>query len=123
VVAHGARDADAARFGEPFEACRDVHAVAMDVIVLDDDVAEIDADAEPDLPILRHVPSALRHALLQFNRAPHGVTTLANSTRAPSPINLTMRPWCAAIFGSMNSLRCAFSAASVPASSAAIRRL
>jgi hypothetical protein len=49
-------------------------------------------------------------------------TTLANSTRAPSPMSLTMRPWCSAILGSMNSLRCALSAASVPAWSAAMSR-
>ena len=50
-------------------------------------------------------------------------TTLANSTSAPSPMSLTIRPWCSAIAGSMNSRRWAFSRASVPASSAPMSRL
>src|SRR5208282_2314898 len=35
-------------------------------------------------------------------------TTLAYSTNKPSPVVLTMRPRCSAIFGSTNSLRSAF---------------
>ena len=73
VVAHGARDADAARLGQRLESRGDVHAVTVNVVILDDDVAEIDPDPEPDLPVRRHVPSALRHALLQLDRAADGV--------------------------------------------------
>src|SRR5258708_36097310 len=50
-------------------------------------------------------------------------TTLANSTSMPSPVVLTMRPLCSAIFGSISSRRCALSRASVPSSSAPISRL
>jgi hypothetical protein len=50
-------------------------------------------------------------------------TTLANSTSAPSPMSLTMRPWCVAIVGLMNSRRSALRRASVPSSSAAMSRL
>ena len=48
LVANGLRDADAAGLGEPFQAGRDVHPVAVDIVAVDDDVAEIDADAELD---------------------------------------------------------------------------
>ena len=48
LIAHRRGDADAARLGQRLEPRRDVHAVAEDVVVLDDDVAEIDADAELD---------------------------------------------------------------------------
>ena len=49
-------------------------------------------------------------------------TTLPNSTMAPSPISFTMRPLWAATAGSKMVSRCRFRAASVPASSAPIRR-
>jgi len=49
-------------------------------------------------------------------------TALANSTRAPSPIRLTIRPPCAATRGSKRSAQSARSAASVAASSSPISR-
>ena len=42
-------DADAAGLGERLQPRGDVDAVAVDVVAVDDDVAEIDADAEHDL--------------------------------------------------------------------------
>ena len=47
----------------------DVDAVAVDVLALDDHVAEVDADAERDALGLGHVPLALGHALLDRDRA------------------------------------------------------
>ena len=49
-------------------------------------------------------------------------TTLANSTSRPSPVVLTMRPLCSAIFGSRSSRRSALRRSSVPSSSAPISR-
>src|SRR5206468_8880277 len=49
-------------------------------------------------------------------------TTLANSTSRPSPVILTMRPLCSAIFGSRSSWRNALRRSSVPSSSAPISR-
>jgi hypothetical protein len=49
-------------------------------------------------------------------------TTLANSTRNPSPVVLKSRPRCAAIVGSINSDRMDFSCRSVPSSSTPIKR-
>ena len=48
--------------------------------------------------------------------------TLENSISSPSPVVLTRRPRCSAILGSMSSLRMDLSCASVPASSASMRR-
>ena len=73
LVAHGARDADAAGLGEHFEPRRDVDAVAKDVVVLDDHVAEIDADAELDPPRRRDVGVASRHPALDLGRAQHRI--------------------------------------------------
>jgi hypothetical protein len=49
-------------------------------------------------------------------------TALANSTKAPSPMSLTIRPEWAAIVGSISSRRKALSRDSVPASSMPMRR-
>ena len=52
VVVDRPRDQDAARLGELLQAGGDVDAVAVDVLAIDDHVAEIDADAELE-PVLR----------------------------------------------------------------------
>jgi signal transduction histidine kinase len=49
-------------------------------------------------------------------------TTLANSTRSPSPVVLTMRPRCSVIFGSISSARIDRRRLRVPSSSAPISR-
>ena len=58
------RDADAAGLGQRFEAGGDIDAVTEDVAVLDDDIANVHADAELDrliggTPALRSVIAAL----------------------------------------------------------------
>ena len=73
LIAHRARDTDAAGVGDHFEARRHVDAVAKDVVVLDDDVAQIDADAELDPPRRRDVGVASRHPALNLGSAQHGV--------------------------------------------------
>src|SRR5258708_9257650 len=61
LVAHGARDADPAGFGERFQASCDIDAVAEDVVVLSDDVAEVDADTKPDAALVGHCRFAIDH--------------------------------------------------------------
>ena len=56
-----------------FEAGGDVHAVAVDVVILDDDVAEVDADAERDAPVLGQLSLALGDAVLDRDRAFDGI--------------------------------------------------
>ncbi len=70
LVADRARDADAARLGQLLQARGDVDAVAEDVVVLADHVAEVDADPELDLALA--APTSLlraRHAALDLDRA------------------------------------------------------
>src|ERR1700757_4854150 len=57
------------RSGQGFEARRDVDAVAEDVVLVDDDVAEIDADAEIDAPLGWHIGVARGHLALDLDRA------------------------------------------------------
>ena len=71
LVAGRARDADAARRRQRFDARRHVNAVAVDVVAHDDDVADVDADAEHDAPVLRNVGVSRRHRALDFHGALH----------------------------------------------------
>ncbi len=73
LVAHDPADADATRLGQRFEAGGDVDAVAEDVAFIDDDVADIDADAELDAPIGRYANVAVGHLALNVDRAAHRV--------------------------------------------------
>ena len=41
-------DADAARFGNSFKACCDVDPIAEDIVVVDDDVANVNTDTKLD---------------------------------------------------------------------------
>jgi hypothetical protein len=47
LIVHASRDADATRLSNGLDPRRDIDTVAQEVAVLDDDVAEIDADAKP----------------------------------------------------------------------------
>jgi hypothetical protein len=73
VIAHHSADADTARFGEGLQSCRDIHAVAEDVVLLDNHVAEVDADAESDTLVLGRFGIAFRHAALDLHGAAHGI--------------------------------------------------
>ena len=63
LVVDAAGDADAARLGQALQPRRDIDAVAVEVVALDDDVAEIDADAQHDTPRLRQV--RIRSAIIR----------------------------------------------------------
>jgi hypothetical protein len=66
---HLARHADTVRIGQLLEPRGDVDAIAIAVLSLDDDLAEIDADADMDAPALWDVGVALGHAPLQAHYA------------------------------------------------------
>ena len=73
LVAHHPAHADPAGLGQGFEAGGNIDAVAEDVLILDDDVADIDLNAEFDASIGRHSVVALGHPPLHFDRAPHRI--------------------------------------------------
>src|SRR5262249_41875825 len=60
---------DAARLSEPLKPVGDVHAVAVNVIALDDHVAKVDADAEVHTAIGRHARHAFGLDALDLDRA------------------------------------------------------
>jgi hypothetical protein len=73
VIPHGSRDADPAGLCQGFQPRRNIHTVAEDVLLLDDHVAKVDADAEPDPLLLGHLPLAVNHPALDFYCAANGI--------------------------------------------------
>src|SRR5215831_6122602 len=73
LIAHHAADAHFARLGESFEARGDIDAVAVDIALVENHVAEVDADAKLDAPFHRHVGVALCHCLLDLDGATHRI--------------------------------------------------
>ena len=69
MVEDGPRYENATGIGQAFETGRDVDAVAIEVAALDHHVAEIDPDAQYDLPVLRQAGVGRFHGLLQNDRA------------------------------------------------------
>ena len=66
---HVHRNADAARAGQLFDARSDVHAVAINVAVAMNHVADVNADLEFDPPVGRDVMVALGQGALDFDGA------------------------------------------------------
>ena len=63
------RDADAAGLGDAFEPRGNIYAIAVDVAVFDDDIAEMHADPEGDTFLLRGRAVALGHRALHGDSA------------------------------------------------------
>src|SRR5258705_11073361 len=68
VIGH----ADAAGLRDAFQPRRDIHAVAQDVVAIDQHVTQIDADAKQHAYLLRHIPVALSHEILDYDGAIDG---------------------------------------------------
>ena len=68
LISHHPADAYAAWFSQGFKARSDVDTIAEDVVLVDNDVADIDAYAEIDAPIRFHAGVA-RHLALHIDRA------------------------------------------------------
>jgi hypothetical protein len=68
------RQTNPTRLANPFQPCRDIHAVPHEVAVrFLDDVAKMDADAKLDTTFRRQAGVALDHAGLHLEGATHGV--------------------------------------------------
>jgi hypothetical protein len=72
ILLHAGGDANAAGIGEALQPRRHVDAVAEDVVLLDHDVADMDADTELDTLVRRDGGIALGHAALHVDGAAHG---------------------------------------------------
>ncbi len=113
VFLHPRRDADAARLGQRFEACRDIDAITKDVAILGDYVALMYADAERDADVGCRRGVALAHRRLHFCRTAQRVDRTAEFYEQTVAGRLD---------DAMSSARIAFSRCSVPGSSTPISR-
>jgi hypothetical protein len=66
-------NADPARVSDALKAGSNVNALAEDVIVIENDVTDVNADTEFDPLILRYGGILLGHAALDFNRMAHRI--------------------------------------------------
>ncbi len=73
MIAHRARDADAARLRQCLQPRGDVDTVAVNVAAVGDDVAEIDPDPKGNALVLGHLGVAVRHRPLDLDGAAHRI--------------------------------------------------
>jgi hypothetical protein len=66
--AHRTRDNDPARWRFGLQASRDVHAIAVEIVAIDDQVAKVEANAEGDLFCFEASLVGLGDGLLEFDR-------------------------------------------------------
>ena len=82
------RDAHSTRVGQRFQAGGDIHAVAHEIVALDDDIAEIDADTKPQTARLRKIGVLPVEFELDFGGAPnrfHRARELGDDAVASAP--------------------------------------
>src|SRR4029079_6897857 len=73
LVTHHRRTGNAAGPRQRFEPARQVDAIAVEIVTIYNDVADIDANAEFDLAIIRDPGIAIMHAGLDLDSTARGV--------------------------------------------------
>jgi hypothetical protein len=92
LIANDVGNADPTGLGECFEARRDIDAVAKDVAALGDDVAEVDANAKPDAPLVGRLGLAVDHPALHLGGATHPVDDAGKLHQQPVACGLDDAP-------------------------------
>ena len=67
LIANYPAEAYPAGLSQRLQPCRHVHPIAEDVVFFNDYVAEVDADAEPDAPLLGHLGLSVGHPALDLD--------------------------------------------------------
>ena len=122
VLLNTGRHTDSTGIGQTLQPSRNVHSVPENVVILDNDIALVNADTKLDAIIARCSGTSITDMCCHWVAQRNASTTLENSTSKPSPVVLTMRPRCSVIFGSISSARIDLSRLRVPSSSAPISR-
>src|SRR5262249_48632349 len=92
MVSHRLRDDDPASLRQAFEARCDNDAIAEDIVVVVDYIAEVDADAEQGGLVWRIVVTQLGDSMLDFARAPHRLDNTDELRQEPVAGRLDQRP-------------------------------
>jgi hypothetical protein len=79
------RHADPARLGDALKAGDNVDAITEDVVVIENDVTDVNADPKFDPLIRRHGGILFSRAALDFNRAAYGIYDTAELDESAIP--------------------------------------
>jgi hypothetical protein len=92
-------NAKAARFCDPFETHCNIDAVTKDIILCNDNITDVNADAKFDPFVLRHIGIVFGHAALDFVGTSHGVDHAPELNESAVPGILDDAPAMIADFG------------------------
>src|SRR5690242_15058211 len=95
MVSNGARETDPYRLSERLHTRRDIHAIAEDVMLLDDHIPKVDSDMKSDAILLGHRRLAAKHAALDLDRATH---------RIEDALELRQQPVARVLYGATPAL-------------------
>jgi hypothetical protein len=73
LIPHGARDANPARLRKSFQAGRDINGVTEEIVLLNDNVADVHPDAEPHLLTGRSIRILFGHGVLHRDSTLHSI--------------------------------------------------
>ena len=99
LVASGSRNGDSSRFRQPLQSICNVHHITVNIVTLNENVAEVDANAEIKPPFWRDEFVDLRFLLLDFYGAAKGVDHTAELDQYPiahrfdQPTMVRSDPW------------------------------
>ena len=116
------RDADATRLCDALKPRRNVDAVTKDIVLFDNDISDVNPDAEFDPLVLRDVDILFGHAALNFVGTSHGIDHAGELNESAVPGILDDASAMISDLGIEKVFLRAFSCASVPSSSIPIKR-
>src|SRR5216684_647415 len=73
LIPHYTRDANSARLRQSFQASRDIDGIAEEIVALNNDVADVDADPKPHLLADRSISILLGYGVLHRDSTLHGI--------------------------------------------------
>jgi len=85
LIVDGRRDAYAAWLGYAFKASCDIHAVAENIVRLDDDVAYVDAHTKKKAPVFRVIVLKFANGALKAHSSPNSLDRARKLRQEPIP--------------------------------------
>ena len=92
-------NANTTRFCDPFETHCNIDAITKDIVVFDDNITDVNADAKFDPLDLRYIDILLGHAALNFDGAAYGIYDAAELNESAVPGILDDAPAMISDFG------------------------
>src|SRR5437879_13061649 len=101
-------DANAARLRDPLKAHRNIDRITKDVVIVDNDIPDVNADAELDPLVLWHIDILFGHAALNLVGTSHGVDQAGELNEGAVPCILDDTSVMLSDFGIENRLSKSF---------------